>query len=819
MNGNATLVTKIPVLFCKFVVRTLDSLPMMKLSDKESPMSYSISFNKLLEQYDVMAKSEDKVIAEKAKRILKAQEPYPFLRDGFTDPSLLEKHSDIIKIILEDCFSDVLSDNEIKVASVPFENLVFNSSRRFQKIMDEAGEGFSLEIRNLPKHTQYLIASTVLLNFHYRLDFNFKRPLFFDIPDANGVIRHYRILYNADFMEMIPKENAKKLSQEDIDELLANFHDLELWKKKIPPNSFQAKGFVICTLVDVTSETAISEIKSELISNRNTIEDEHVIDMNRVFRSFFNMPDINIGYILYNEEEGIFEKVGADQKMKSYLLRDHNSIICSESLCGVSRKNIMEDSKYYAITNVDKFVEMTKGEVPLYVNLQKQGIKSAILAPITGNNGKLLGIMEVVSPHINKLNSINAQKLDDVMPFIVATVQRTLLDEENLIDAIIQHECTSVHPSVHWKFRKEAKSFMFEQYEGRQPSFSEMVFDEVYPLYGQVDIKDSSKLRNIGIQRDLNIQLTDVANVLQKVWDTTKLPIYEELLYRVFNHLNEIKEVLHTSSEQTIFDFIKEEIHPVFDYLKNNTEFKELIEDYETHIDDATGVYYDHRRNYDESVTRINKKMASIIDKKQLEAQKMYPHYFERYKTDGVEHNMFIGNSISKDIDFNVLFLNNLRLWQLQVMCQMENAHYNLKQKLSVPLDVASLILVYSTPLSIRFRMDEKRFDVDGTYNARYEVIKKRIDKSYIKGTNERLTQKGKLSIVYSQKKDELEYLRYIRFLMAKGNFTQNIEILELDGLQGVTGLKAIRVEILYQKDKEPEKTYTYEDLMKALEE
>ena len=113
--------------------------------------------------------------------------------------------------------------------------------------------------------------------------------------------------------------------------------------------------------------------------------------------------------------------------------------------------------------------------------------------------------------------------------------------------------------------------------------------------------------------------------------------------------------------------------------------------------------------------------------------------------------------------------------------------------------------------------MDEKRFDVDGTYNARYEIIKKRIDKSYIKGTNERLTQKGKLAIVYSQKKDEKEYLRYIKFLKAKGYFTNNIEVVELEGLQGVTGLKAIRAEILYRKNEVSEKAYTYEDLMEAL--
>ena len=113
--------------------------------------------------------------------------------------------------------------------------------------------------------------------------------------------------------------------------------------------------------------------------------------------------------------------------------------------------------------------------------------------------------------------------------------------------------------------------------------------------------------------------------------------------------------------------------------------------------------------------------------------------------------------------------------------------------------------------------MDEKQFDVDGTYNARYEVVKKRIDKSFIKGTSERLTQPGKMVIVYSQKKDELEYLRYIKFLRTKGYFTDDIEIVELEGLQGVSGLKAIRAEILYKKDKTTEKTYTYEELIATL--
>ena len=284
------------------------------------------------------------------------------------------------------------------------------------------------------------------------------------------------------------------------------------------------------------------------------------------------------------------------------------------------------------------------------------------------------------------------------------------------------------------------------------------------------------------------------------------------------DYIEDIKETLYANSEQSILEFIQGEINPVFHHLKReNKALKKLIETYESHIDKDTESYYDHRRNYDESVMEINKKLAAMLDKKQLEAQEMFPHYFERYKTDGIEHNMYIGDEIANDRNFDPLYLNNLRLWQLQVMVEMENKHYSLKSKLPLQLDVASLLLVYSTPLAIRFRMDEKHFDVDGTYNARYEIIKKRIDKSFVKGTNERLTQQGKLSIVYSQKKDEKEYLRYIKFLKSKGYFTNNIEILELEGLQGVTGLKAIRVEILYKKNKRSTKTFTYEDLMKDL--
>jgi hypothetical protein len=91
--------------------------------------------------------------------------------------------------------------------------------------------------------------------------------------------------------------------------------------------------------------------------------------------------------------------------------------------------------------------------------------------------------------------------------------------------------------------------------------------------------------------------------------------------------------------------------------------------------------------------------------------------------------------------------------------------------------------------------MDEKRFDVDGSYNARFEIIKKRIDKAYLKGTLQRLTEAGKLALVYSDEAEATEYIRFIKELNSKDFLNDEIENVDIEDLQGVTGLKALRVE------------------------
>ena len=107
-----------------------------------------------------------------------------------------------------------------------------------------------------------------------------------------------------------------------------------------------------------------------------------------------------------------------------------------------------------------------------------------------------------------------------------------------------------------------------------------------------------------------------------------------------------------------------------------------------------------------------------------------------------------------------------------------------------------SLILGYSHPITLRFRPDEKRIEVDGTYNVRYAILKKRIDKATILGKPERLTLPGHLSIVYAQDQEAQIYERHLSYLLKKGIIHPDWEYLDLEPPQGVEGLRAIRARV-----------------------
>ena len=785
----------------------------MKKLREDFPLSIQIGFKKVFDKYRTLANSKNETTKARALEVLEIADKYPKLSEGLTEEGDFNRYQKQIDIILDDMFAPLLELNEIKTATIPFQEFVFKSTQRYKNIIEAAGKDYKLELVNFDDQNSYIMACSIILNMYYGYNADFRRPFFYSIPNANGSLRSYKVLFNADFIEFEKTTKAKEITEADYLELLENFDNVEVWKEKFPPGSYISKGFIIANMYDATTDVALSDFKASLLKGESK-KHHNIEEFEGILRSIFGLPDLKVGFTKFNSEDDLLEVMPVRFNMNSFILNGVEAEASKVALCDRSYSALFKKHEFYCVSDVPHYHNLYPKNV-LYKKLDKQKIGSAIIASLQSGD-EILGVLEIVSPHTKELNTVNANKLHDIMPFLIDSVRRSKDKEENEIELLIQSECTSIHPSVHWKFRKEAQRVIKAKLKGEELAFKEVVFEDVYPLYGQIDIKGSSEARNIATQKDLILQLKQVQRIINKVFELESLPIYEQIDFRINTFLEQLKDHFEVDSERHILGFLQSEIHPLYEHLNvKNETLKKLIGEYYEVIDQDKGFIYKHRKDYDDSVMLINKRLASVLDTKQIEAQGMYPHYFERFKTDGVEHNLYIGESITKEKSFNTIYLYNLRLWQLQVMCEMERDFYSLKETLPASIDVASMILVFGGSLSLRFRMDEKRFDVDGTYNARYEVVKKRVDKAHVKGTNERITQAGKIAIIYSQKEDELEFLKYIEFLQSKKQLDSNVEILELENLQGITGLKAIRVGVLYSKGRDKSKEYyTYEDLM-----
>ncbi|MFV8342787.1 GAF domain-containing protein [Flavobacterium sp. XS2P39] len=782
---------------------------------KDSPFKTLISFHILIEALEEIAVSNVDYRSNYAKALLKEIEPFPEFRTGIENLNLILENETLVKHLLADLFPTALTKNEIKAVTIPFQNFTFNYTERFKKIVTDAGVLFDMAIRDFDYHQFYIMSCTLILNEFYGQKIDFNKPLFYDIPNAKGIMNQYRILYNADFIEIIPTDKAPELTPDDIDLLMDNYDNIDLWKEKFPVESWILKGFGIAILFDATTESSISKLKSNLLK-----PEKEQITLNEnfeaIFRSIFKIADLRVGLIIYNPEEDKFVKPAfSDQSLSSFILPFEQEVDCKNALLGCSFENLLEYKKAITISNVEKF-SVLPGNEKLGNHLLKQNIHSCIFAPIIKND-ILLGVVELVSASPRELNSINASKLDLILPYLIDTAERYATDKKNQVEAIIQREYTAIHPSVYWKFRKEALKYFETSNQNKDYIFKEIVFKEVYPLYGQIDIKGSSAHRNETVKEDLKNQLEALIQIFENQKLNTNLVLLEQRKFELQSLSQQLEFPLKADTEQQIQLYIENEIHPILKNTKTDSTGEVLEQKYFESLDEKTGMFYQSRKKFDNAMSIINKKLASVLDKKQAEAQNIFPHYYERFKTDGVEHNLYIGASITPNKDFDVMYLHNLRLWQLQTLCEMELEHHQLKSSLPYELDVTSLILVFSSAISIRFRMDEKRFDVDGTYNARYEVVKKRIDKANIKGTKDRITEKEKITIVYSHNNEETEYLNYIKFLQFKKILEPTIEQFEVEELQGVSGLRAIRVKVINDNKDQNQKNYSYQDLLDEL--
>ncbi len=724
-------------------------------------------------------------------------ESRPELLSPMENTEAIKKEAELVETLLSTIFPPSTSSNQgIYAISLPFRTDIVYASPVFREIFLKNGSiSFEDKKTNLDlSRISINLAYDLILKKFYKNEAPVIINSIHAYKDDNGLTRYYDLKMNAQFVEVSQVDKDSRLPELSSPDTM----DLASLSEVLPLSAFRFEGLVVMEINDVTQDQVITEIKTALI-NINTFMDVNVFDeLQRHVQSLIGLKNLEIGITPFYKMNGYY--LYTEALYRNSLLFKTEEVIRRKDAISELCKQVFEESSQPLLYEIMNKASTVSNKLLKYY--YEQGARSLILCPLKTDDGQMIGMLEILSLKSGQLQLQHLAKINPALPLFSLALEKSGETMELQVDKMIKEHFTAIQPAVEWKFTEAAFNYLQLRQESELAKMPPISFDGVYPLYAAIDIRNSSTERNHAIQMDLLEQLNLAREVLTRAVKVTEFPLLHETLFRIDKYIAAVSDTLLSDDELMIYEFMEHELASILVNLKiSNPEMKKWVDEYFAALDPQRKFVYHHRREYEESITRINDVLDRFVDLEQKEAQEVYPHYFERYITDGIEFNVYVGQSLSPHKPFNELYVRNLKLWQLRLLARAARISNTLEKRLTLPLRTTQLILAHSIPLSISFRRKERKFDVDGAYNIRYEIIKKRIDKVHLKDSEERLTQPGTIAIVYSQNKELEEYLGYVEFLQSEKMLGDNIEYLELEDTQGISGLKAIRVNVNFDEE------------------
>jgi hypothetical protein len=758
------------------------------------PFKFAFSLGPLIDFWNNTMATAGPYWAADAASVSKALSSAPELHGAIEDLAVLDLHRDLVAKLFSVVFPAAFWETEPVGAVVPFIMEPAYVSPRFQKLFVDEKGGFRGGLH--VSWTEFLRVRLIraylgILRKCYGMEGDLELPLIRIVKDPEtGLDKYFRFRPDTRFLYVRPIEPLRPLTDEERVTIMEHITEPDVLKEILHPENFEFSGFTVFHAVDVTQSELLRALQWDLVGEGSMFASERFVGLQQRLRTISRRPELVIGLAAIQSDELLMLNTGCAGGCNC-VFSDSTHVPISQFKGSLFQKAV-DSSRILRVSDLAQVPDRT----PIDEEFLLGGIRSMLIAPLF-YQGDLIGILSLGSPNPSDLGPTEEMFADHILPLFALAMKRALNELNNQVENIIKEKCTAVHPSVEWRFRKAALSHLDRTAKGESSEMEAIVFKDVYPLYGASDIRGSSEARNRAIQADLLEHLDLAVGLLSSAQTVRPLPILSEFTHRIGSYRELIMNGLTTGGEAALLNFLRNEFEGLFPMLRGfGPAVDEGIGRYNEAMDPSLGTVYRERRGFEQSMATFNRKVSLYVDREEEEAQAMFPHYFNKHQTDGIDYLIYVGASMVENGGFSEMHVRNLRLWQLMVACGIAWHCRSLNENLRVPLEATHLILVNNLPLSIRFRFDEKRFDVDGAYDIAHEIIRSRIDKAVVKGTNERLTQPDQVALVYSRPDEAKEIHRHLTFLQSQGFLNDDVEWLDLEDLPGVQGLKALRVSV-----------------------
>ncbi|MEG4444045.1 GAF domain-containing protein [Microcoleus sp. AT9_B5] len=553
-------------------------------------------------------------------------------------------------------------------------------------------------------------------------------------------------------------------------------NQLENLADRLQLDNYRVEGLLLLEGFDVTVQEQIRRLTQLLIDRDSMLRPDKFEKIDRCLRSLFHADGT---LLLRPDGDQVQILVAKDSEHLQPILYSMNSLETSHFLKATAANQVwnVPDLRRDCETECER-------------TLRRMGTRSMLLVPLVvksvtreGCGQRILGVVGLLCDRSNHFNGIDAQHAQELIPAFIAALRQAIQERFTHIH--------NIHPAVEWRFAQEAERRSW----GLPPET--IVFADVHPLYGISDIRGSSDERNRAIQTDLLEQFRLGLVIADAVCETQTTHLGEQLRLDLLDYIQRLKEKVTVDMEVRAAEYLKEHLEVYFDYfVQCGSRVEAAVEAYQSACKNEHNCVYSDRTRYDQMLNLISTKLQETWAGWQEQMQQILPHYCDIECTDGIDHMMYVGKSI--DPKFSQFHLHSLRYEQLRAICDCGRAVFRLQAESQINMELTHLVLVQNTTIDIFHNENtEKMFDVKGTRDIRYELVKKRIEKAVDKDAQERITQPGMLTVVYSTEDEWEEYQQYLRYLSREGWVEPKVQTGMVESQQGVSGLKFARVRIL----------------------
>src|SRR5687767_11094755 len=436
--------------------------------------------------------------------VVDAFEAHPELMNHIEDISKLNPHMELIEELLASIFPPTSSSHEnLYAIALPFKFQTVYTSRLFHHLFIKPG---THEV-NVPDTATGLSLSKEKMEFAYGMIL--KKYCGYNSPETSswvhpyvdphtGLTKYLELKIDARFIDVNPADDLPDLPRSLICQRTNRILSINELMEEVPLEKFVFEGLSIVRVNDVTHQEVISLIKNTLL-HINAIADASVYSqLEKHIQSLIALKDAKIGITPFFKVNGHY--VYSDLHNSNSLLFKHFRTNSEKDDVSDSCKLLFRDNDRPVV--FDTLNEQTLSEIEYLQYYYMEGGRSVIICPLKVKN-ELLGILEIISEKPGGLTHKHANRIEAAIPLFTLGLEKSLDSLNTQIDKVIKKQFTAVQPAVEWKFTEVALNYIVNKKQQDDTKIERIAFNDVYPLYGSIDIRNSSTERSHAIQLDL----------------------------------------------------------------------------------------------------------------------------------------------------------------------------------------------------------------------------------------------------------------------------------------------------------------------------